>query len=202
MLEIKKKPDVLTNTLSAKDFQSFYWSVKELNEFCQQHQLSVAGDKADKCFRIARFLATGERLAPKVSRRAGLKDSQRGKLSRDTEVINYVNDAETRAFFQSELGQNFKFTVIFHNYRRELLASGKTVTYGDLVDALEHIQKQGHAPTEGLSDACEYNRFTSEFAKHEKCREPDDAKNAWHKLIQYSGPHTYQHYKQHIEGIS
>lgn len=199
---VEKKPERITRNMSVEIFKKMYWSVEELNAFCQTVGLSTNGVKEEKTQRVAHFLRTGVKLAPKTVAQTGPKDSERGRLRRETVVRHYKNDPATRKFFQDQLGGDFKFSVLFHNYRRDVLSKGEAVTYGQLADALREIQKTKKTPTQGLSDACEFNRFLSDYSQHEKQRRPGDAKAAWAKLIQYSGPHNYAHYKANIEGLN
>ncbi len=198
---IKKRPPKINEDMCPDSFLSFYWTVHELNTFSQLVNLSTIGDKQTKTERIAHYLKTGERKSPTVKRPSGPKDSDRGPLHLTTVVQHYKNDEATRNFFKQHLGANFKFTVIFHNHRRHLLASGEKVTYGQLVEAIEYIQKCNKAPTQGLSDACEFNRFLSKYAQNEPLYTINDARKAWAKLILYSGPHTYEHFKSNIENL-
>tara|TARA_Y200000002_G_scaffold365378_1_gene355228 strand:+ start:2599 stop:3171 length:573 start_codon:yes stop_codon:yes gene_type:complete len=184
---VKNRPK-LNTTIKVDDFKSFYWLKKELILFCKHLKIPTQGSKIELIARIEHFLSCGQILdcQPKVGH--AFRDSDNG-ITASTPVINYRNDAQTRAFFVSHIGEQFKFNDYLRSFARK--ENDGSLSYGDLVqgykDSLKHkkitIDKQ-----------FEYNQFQRDFFKHNPKGKREDCLKAWQLIKSVQGQPTYLEY--------
>lgn len=57
---------ILSKVTKVSEFQNFYWTKKELIEFCRQHSIPAIGGKLEIAERIAFFLSSGGQINPAI----------------------------------------------------------------------------------------------------------------------------------------
>lgn len=204
--KIEKRPN-LTKAIDPEVFKEFYWDKKELMSFCSAYGLSSKGGKIDLSRRIELFLRTGEVENPEEIVRTGCWDSEK-KLTRNTPVNNYKNDAKTKSFFQKEIGPHFHF----NSYLRQFAKApnkDKSLTYGDLVDGwfTEETKKKDPKFKSTIGKQFEYNQFQRDFYAAQKGKTREQFIEAWKLVRSVPGAATYEHYlelmgkKQSCDGV-
>jgi hypothetical protein len=161
------------------DFKRKYWLCSELRVLCKKYDLPVSGVKADLTARIIRYLETGEIIHPVPKIKYTFRDSDK-EMALEAKVVNYKNDAKTRAFFKKQIGSHFHFNVHLINF----VKSNKNLTYEGLVQEWLAEEKRRENPNykTKIHASCEYNRFIREFFAREKEKNLSDAIAEWKKL--------------------
>ena len=140
----------------------------QLVSFCSTNGLSTIGGKADLINRIEYFLQTGQKLAPIKIKRIDRWDSD-NKITKNTLVINYKNDAKTRSFFEKEIGTHFRFNAYLRQFAKNS-NKDSNLTYGDLVKGWIKVeeQKQNSSYKSSIGKQFEFNQFQRDFYGKEK----------------------------------
>ena len=184
----------LTATLSKETFQQFYWEKKELTAFCQEKGIPSSGLKLELTERITHYLTTGEILKTENKMRIGTWDSH-APITATTPVINYKNDAKTRDFFISQLGENFRFNTYLRAFAKS--PPQDKITYGDLVIGWKKTEAEKKEPGHQtkIGKQFEFNQFTRDYSKYEdKQSLPHSPREAWKFVRSQPGPSTFEHY--------
>ena len=189
---------LLTESTPVNDFKNFYWLKSELIHFCRINGLATQGGKKEIAKRIEIFISTGKRIHPR-SKISDIRDSI-NIITPTTPVVNYKNDAVTRAFFVSKIGRHFRFNAYLRQFTEKKNLLSKNLTYGDLVHAwlLEESEKKNLNTKAPIGKQFEYNQFTRDFFAHEKNKTRADAIRAWKLVKTASGPNTYDDYRSMI----
>lgn len=185
-----------SSIININDLNEFYWLKGELIAFCQKHKLSTHGAKSDLIKRIEVFLLTGSKTKYQPMKKTGNKDSL-NQIKKQTLVLNYNNDAKTRAFFVTQVGRNFKFNSYLRQFANKTKIKPK-MTYGGLVDGwilFEEERKNGKTK-KTIPKQFEYNRFVKDYFFHEKNGTLKKAINAWKFIKSRNGPNTYAQFKK------
>ncbi len=179
----------LDKNISLENFQEFYWLKTELIHFCRKNMISAAGSKKDLEKRIEQFLTTGERRSPekKKSKNANTKTSLISLKTRLEE--SYKNNSVNRSFFKSEIGDRFKFNVIFMKWVKQNLNK----TYQDAVNEWLRIEEEKKSGKKyEISSQFEYNQYTRDFFKANPTRTRPDAIMCWKYKKGLPGPNKYE----------
>ena len=189
---IDKRP-ALNRHISLTDFRDFYWLKNELISFCKENGFVCSGDKIEITNRIIYFLETGQK-PPKQknnSKKPVSKfDWNKEILTHDTIITdNYRNTENVRSFFTKEIGNHFKFNVLFCNWMKQNL--GK-----NLKDAIEkwdeiYLLKKDKNYESEIGSQFEYNAYMRDFLKDNKNMSFSDAKKYWMLKKQKRGSKKY-----------
>ena len=184
----------LTVSLNPELFKNCYWDKKELVSFCSANGLSGIGGKSDLINRIKHFLQTGQKLAPIKIRRIDKWDSD-NKITKDTLVVNYKNDAKTRNFFEKEIGTHFRFNSYLRQFAKNS-NKDSNLTYGDLIQGWikTEEQKQNSSCKNTIDKQFEFNQFQRDFYAKEKGKTRKELVAAWQLVRSVVGPNTYEYY--------
>lgn len=184
----------LSKTIASSTLQSFYYEKKELVDFCLQNNISAQGGKLELSKRIAHFLDTGEIQDFVKIKRAGAWDSEQ-TISPSTRVVNYKNDAQTRAFFVSQLGSKFKFNDYLRQFAKKSDMDG-SLTYADLVKGWLQSQsdKKTTAQKTPIAKQFQFNQFQRDFYAAEQGKTRQQFLEAWRLVRSVPGSVTYEHY--------
>lgn len=188
---MKSRP-TLTSSLSPSEFKEFYWEKKELIAFCKKEALPTSGGKIELTERIAFFLETGKTLPSKTKEKSGARDSS-SEITLTTPVINYNNDAITREFFKSYLGEKFKFNHFLREFAKQ--TNDGSLTYEDLVEGYKQSLSN---PKKTIDPQFQYNQFCRDFYANEKGKTKADLAKAWQLVRSAPGDATYAHYLELI----
>ncbi|SHM70252.1 hypothetical protein SAMN05192549_102270 [Duganella sacchari] len=202
MLKVHPDRPALAEDMAPDALDRYYWYMAELVAYCREAGLPSSGQKHEVVERVRAHLA--ERPQPSSKPRAArqVKAPARSlppggprKLALDQPVgPDYKCDAETRAFFESEIGPHFHFTAHLQRYRRNHV--GAPLTYGDLarewVAEFERRKDKNYKST--LMHTWEYNNFVRAYLA-DKPRNAGktmkDAAAAWNAVRQSCGPRDY-----------
>lgn len=150
----------LNKDLSKKDFLAFYWLKEELLLFCKGEQLQTNGSKATLNKRIIHYLDTGKRdFKVKKIPPTSTFDWKKEALTQATIICdNYKNSENVRQFFKKEIGDHFKFNVLFMNWMKQ--NQGKT-----LAEAIVAWHQIKTIPKEKkqIAPQFEYNQYIRDF---------------------------------------
>lgn len=186
------------NQITIDNLKSHYWLKAELIKFCKANDLAIVGSKQEIVQRIEAFIATGCKIQPKISK-SGARDSHQ-QIEAGTLVKNYNNDALTRRFFVSQVGEHFHFNAYLRQFtNKENIPSG--LTYGDLVVGwlAEESKKENSQYKTSIENQFEYNRFVRDFYASEKGKSHAEMVKAWKDVRALSGDRTYAHYKSTLK---
>ncbi|UNL82909.1 DUF6434 domain-containing protein [Priestia koreensis] len=185
------KPSLVRN-LSKETFLDYYWLKTELQEFCRDSGMSASGSKEDLTERIALFLETGKKSAPKLtSRKSGIKNPE--PISLQTVITNtHRCSQDVRAFFKEVIGSHFHFSTYIQIYFKQNV--GKT--YEDAIAAWHEEEERKKSPDyeRQIGAQFQYNQFTRDFFQdpQNKGKTRQDAIDAWNKAKKTKGTQTYQ----------
>ncbi|MBZ5957756.1 SAP domain-containing protein [Leuconostoc gelidum subsp. gasicomitatum] len=191
------RPDFNKN-MRIKDFQSYYWYKKELQQICKKHSLPTTGTKAELTAYIIKLLAgipvSNIKTTRKIRRKGTLKA---GSITPNTSILasGFSLNNEARAFFKSYYGlSRFSFTKSMAIKMRAIeTTQDKTATVLDLIDIYEH-------PDENLSNNAEeqtyqWNNFVKTFmgddATKVYCDRMTVASILWTKVRDSDQPKQY-----------
>lgn len=177
----------LSSTITLNDFKKYYWTVKQLRVFCQQHKLASSGSKIDLTDRICQFLLEGD-VSPVIKVKSPLPDSCRG-ITSTTPVINYKNDAKTRDFFITELGSKFRFNHYLRGFAKK--THDGSLCYGDLVRGYKASLSEPPPP---IGDQFKFNKFQRDFFKDNPSATRSDCIKAWNFIKLVPSGATYESY--------
>lgn len=172
-------------------FVDWYWLKAELIDHCRAIGLSTQGSKADLTDRIARFLATGERVGPTPRVRAtSAVDWSSAELTVDTVITDsYRNGPNARRFFESEIGSHFSFNIEFMAWMKANV--GRTL--GDAVAewrAIDARRRRGEKAAIPASN--QFNRYVRDFFDANPGRSMDDARACWAAKRSRPGHNRYE----------
>lgn len=105
---------VLDKTLNSKTFQEFYYTKKELLDFCRENHISTSGGKLELAERIISFLDTG--YVPKLASTANRKTH-----NSQPQVI--------KSFFNAILNIIFNFILTFHSNHINIVGNKKDIIF-------------------------------------------------------------------------
>lgn len=195
MMGIRPK---LTKQITLADFKSHYWLKTELAQFCKANDLSTVGSKQELTKRIKAFIATGRRIKRKIVKQIARDSDQPIKI--DTLVKHYNNDAATRQFFISQLGESFHFNAYLRQFTN-INNITSDLTYGDLVTGwlAEESKRNNPQYKTKIDKQFEYNQFVRDFFTNEKGKSQPDVVKAWKIVKTFSGEKTYANYKSTLK---
>jgi hypothetical protein len=183
------------------EFRNHYWYLGELAAFCRAEGLPASGSKLELVQRIEKYLTTGKREAPaRKPAKAARATTRSGPITLKTVVTDdYKCDAETRAFFQSVIGDHFHFTAHLQQFRREKQRKGERLTYGDLVREwlADQERRKDKNYKSNIERTWQWNQFVRDYMGdrgRSAGKRIADAAKAWNQVREHRGPHTYAEY--------
>jgi hypothetical protein len=181
--------DVLSPTMTLRDFENGYWYLEQLKSFAERIGIPAAKKlRKDELERaIMAFLRTGKALLPtkRSLRKTGVKDVERG-LHLKLRIENYTSNRETKDFIieqahlmAPEVRKKSGVWYRLNRWREQQTASGKHPSYGVLVrqyialNKMERFEKVPHG---------RYINFVGEFLAAEEGATRAGAIAAWAEL--------------------
>jgi hypothetical protein len=190
----------LSDSMTETEFDNGYWYAAELKEFAVKVGIPSANrlrkDELEKA--LKHFIRTGESktLAQRGLTKSGVRDVDKG-LSLDLPVVNYTSNKETKQFIEREaakLETGFKRAsgtrYLLNRWREAQLASGKPITYQDLVKLAIELNKTKHGPLR--IEHARYINFISDFMAANKKASREEAVKVWEELKAMDAPKTYE----------
>jgi hypothetical protein len=195
--------------MTETEFDNGYWYATELKEFAIKVGVPSANklrkDELEKA--LKHFIRTGESrtLVKRGLTKSGVRDVDRG-LSLHLLVVNYTSNKKTKEFIEREaakLEPGFKRAsgtrYLLNRWREAQLASGKPITYQDLVKQAIELNKTRHGPLR--IEHGRYINFISDFMAANKKASREEALKAWGELKAMDAPKTYESWtKAHKSG--
>ena len=118
-------------------------------------------------------------------------------LSLDLPVVNYTSNKETKEFIEREaakLDPGFKHAsgtrYLLNRWCEEQLATGKRITYRDLIRQAIELNKTKHGPLR--IEHGRYINFISDFVAANKRASREEAVKSWRELKAMNVPKTYE----------
>ena len=190
----------LSDSMTETEFDNGYWYAAELKEFAVKVGIPSANrlrkDELEKA--LKHFIRTGESktLAQRGLTKSGVRDVEKG-LSLDLPVVNYTSNKETKEFIEREaakLEPGFKRAsgtrYLLNRWREAQLASGKPITYQDLVKQAMELNNTKHGPLR--IEHARYINFISDFMAANKKAPREEAVKVWEELKAMDAPKTYE----------
>ena len=175
----------LNKELDSKTFREYYYLKEELVDFCRRNNLQTTGGKIELTDRIAKFLDTGERTTSNHdTRRTQIID----EITLDSIIEdNFVCSEKHREFYKKEIGNSFKFNVLFQRWLKN--NTGKT--YKESIDAYYKILEDKKNNKTNIDKQFEYNTYIRDFFNDNKDKTLDDAILCWKYKKSLKGSNKY-----------
>lgn len=190
--------------LTIDAFREKYYYVKELKELAKQIGVkNVSLYRKDELETlIEQYLISGILSAEKrVSKKHYTKDSE-SPLTEDKLIVHYTNDKATRDFLLSCAKQkdpNFKkksgSSYWLNRWREEQIATGKKITYGNLVEQYVILNSPEY-PTQQIPST-KMNNFIQDYLENEENSDRVNALQEWEKLKGLAIEKTYISWKEY-----
>jgi len=146
---------------------------------------------------IISFLGTGAIQSPnrRLHSKTGIRDVEKG-LSLKLQVVNYINDKQTKDFLEKEGGKlapNLRrksgARYRLNRWREEQISGGIKITYQDLVNQYVELNQ-----TERFAQIphVRYVNFLSDFFAAEKDATREQAIKAWKQIKRMDVPNNYR----------
>lgn len=190
----------LSDSMTETEFDNGYWYATELKEFAIKVGIPSANklrkDELEKA--LKHFIRTGESktLAQRGLTKVGFRDVDKG-LRLDLPVVHYTSNKETKEFIEREaakLEPGFRrgsgTRYLLNRWREAQLASGKPITYQDLVRQAIELNRTKHGPLR--IEHGRYINFISDFMAANKKAPLEEAVKAWEELKAMDAPKTYE----------
>ena len=173
----------LEPSLSADEFDSYYWYKDELVEFSRLLNLSSTGGKFDIHDRISSHLRKDNTLRKKPDKPKSNFDWTHGDLSRDTLITdNYRNTRNVRQFLQREIGEKVSFSITVMNWMKQNVGN----TLGNFIDQYPEIKNK--RLNQIIPEHNQFNRYVRDFMTSNPNLTKRDAIDCWKKIIEIPRP--------------
>lgn len=186
--------------MTETEFDNGYWYAAELKEFAAKlgipSAIRLRKDELERA--LKHFIRTGESktLTQRGLTKVGVRDVDKG-LSLDLPVVHYTSNKETKDFIEREatkIEPGFKrlsgTRYLLNRWREAQLASGKTITYQDLVKQAIALNKTKNGPLR--IEHARYINFISDFMAANKKAPREEATKVWEELKAMDAPKTYE----------
>jgi hypothetical protein len=161
----------LSKTLSAAEFESWYWLKSELVSFCRSQGLGTGGSKEEMATRISAHLS----FRPPPPHQA--KRTATSKMPDEFELSSVIGSGwrctqPLRRFFQSHVGTSFRFNEALRTYIST--GSGRTLN-----EALAHYNQSISAGPRPIAKQFEFNNHMREYRTLHPGSTHAEAVSAW-----------------------
>jgi hypothetical protein len=197
--DMGKKKNQLSTAMTEAEFDNGYWYATELRDFAVRIGIPSASklrkDELEKA--VKHFIRTGqtENLVRRGLVTSDVRDIDKG-LKLELPVIHYTSNKETKAFIEREaqkLDPEFKrksgTRYLLNRWREEQIASGKRITYGDLVRQAIALNQTKRGPLR--VEHGRYLNFISDYTAAHKHAPRAEAIKAWEEVKRMDAPKTY-----------
>ena len=191
--------------MTETQFDNGYWYDKDLRAFAAEigvpRAIQLRKDELEKAIR--HFLRTGEvkNLVRRALTKTGEPDVKKG-LRMDLPIVHYTSNRETKDFILREalkIDPTFRkrsgTRYLLNRWREEQIASGRKITYGDLVRQFIVLNRTKTGPLR--IEHGRYMNFISDFMANNKGAAQDEAVRAWHEVKEIDAPKTYAAWAEH-----
>lgn len=160
-----------------------YLHVHELEQQLESLQLSTKGfNKKELIDRILHFACTGKELPPiEIPSSSKAQKGLSYPIAPETLMLhgNYKNDAETRDFFKSLVGEHFHFTTYGIDWLRERWLEEDPPTYAEFAEYWQDDYEDRTLNKRVPKQEWAYNRFVQDFMKTNPKKSKSEFLAAW-----------------------
>lgn len=166
----------------------YYMKVMELKNVCEHYGLPKKGNKIALIHRIMTFLKTGNIVdlspIPDISK---ARKGEHYPLAANTLMLygSYKNDAQTRAFFKTLIGNYFHFTAFGVDWLNKHWLAGTPPTYGEFATFWQQEYKLRQQTKVSPKKEWAYINFTQRFLLQNPTASRNEIVNAWEKERQF-----------------
>jgi hypothetical protein len=193
------KKRALSASMTEAQFDRGYWYDDELRAFAIEIGIPGARRlrKDELETAVKHFLRTGEArsLVRRALAKTGEPDLAKG-LRLDRRVVHYTSNRATKDFIEREalkIDPTFRkrsgTRYLLNRWREEQIASGRAITYGDLVRQFIVLNRTKTGPLR--IEHGRYMNFISDFMAHHPRAAHAAAVRAWHEVKAMDAPKTY-----------
>jgi len=189
-----KRPEI-SSIHDGVELKRWYWRKRELVARARQLGLPTSGAKFVLLDRIGLYLDTGEKAPPTARRRKQTSsfDWRTEQLTLATAITDsYRNTQNVRAFFQCDLGAQFRFSIPF----MEWIKSNPGKTLEEACDAYKFIQHQSRES--GFRKEIKVHNQFNQYARDFMAANPEmgmrEVRKCWSlktELPSENGRHVY-----------
>lgn len=173
----------------------YYLKMAELKKICNQLDLPDSPPKGQMIDRIKYFLSTGKilktQVIPEISKASYFakpskdrKKNQHYPLKPDTLMLKgaYKNDAQTRAFFKTLIGDHFHFTAFGIDWLNEHWMQGRPPTYQEFATMWQkEVDKRKHEKPAPKKEWA-YITFVQNYMEKHPNASKAEVTTAWNKI--------------------
>lgn len=199
-----KQPN-LSAAMTLCEFDNGYWYAADLRTFAVKMKIPSASKlRKDQLEAAIKNLLFGKGLklaAISVTPKQGPRDVDLG-LHLDLPVVHYTSNKETKLFIEREAAKilpGFKRAsgtrYLLNRWREEQIATGRTITYRDLVLQAIALNESKRGPLR--VNHGRYMNFISDYMAGNKAASHEDAVRAWHEVKAMDAPKTYGAWVRH-----
>ena len=182
----------LTTRLDVKTFRDYYWLKEELVAFCRTQGITASGGKFAVADRIAVFLESGRVITSKDLKRVRISSSfnwSTETLTPETLITDsYKNNANVRAFFVSQVGPSFHFSIDLMDFMKAHHGEPLSKAVEEW-RRLQAAKKAGYKPKIPFHN--QYNRYLRDFLADNPDKTKADALRIWNLKKALPGDMTY-----------
>ncbi len=189
-----KRPD-LHHITTAQELHQWYWLKQELVDYCKAAKISYTGNKAEIKHRIGQILDNDEIVEAKKTSKKKKPTSKfnwaKENLTLATIITDsYKNGPNTRRFFQSQLGEKFKFNIDFMAWMK--VNCGKTPQ--DAVKMWQQLEarKKDKNFKSTIPSSNQYNQYMRDFFADNPDKTIKDARKYWSLKRSLPGSNKYE----------
>jgi len=156
--------------------------VQQLRDICKQLNLPFSGVKNTLIQRIVHFLDTGEiaeeKKFPEISK---AKKGSSYPLHPETLILhgNYKNDAATRAFMKTLVGNHFHFTALGIDWIKDRWNAGNPPSYREFADFWQQQYQANKQKKPPPKKEWAYIRFTQNYLSKKPTASHKEIIAAW-----------------------
>ncbi|MEM8577613.1 MAG: DUF6434 domain-containing protein [Pseudomonadota bacterium] len=175
MTETRPRIDQIT---TGAELKRWYWLRAELSDHARTLGLSQAGVKFEILDRIAHFLDTGQRQAPKRVKRTSAFDWHSAILTDDTPLTDsYKNTQNVRRYFTARIGPSFAFNIEFMAWLRA--NTGKTLADACAEYRAIAARTAANGGKTKIAPGNQFNQYTRDFLADNPQADMDDVRRVW-----------------------
>jgi len=173
---------------TSKEFLDQYWLKEQLVKICEENKLPKNGSKKDLLEYISCFI--DKKPIVKNENRTKSKSTIQ-KITIDMIIdINYSNDENHRRFFESEIGNSFKYNVRFMNWMKE--NKGKKTYKEAIIEWKKIFEENKKGYKNDIGKQFEYNQYTRDFFANNIGRTKEECIKCWNYKKSKLGSHKYE----------
>jgi len=161
-----------------------YMNVSELKAICEHYRLPAKATKALLIDLIMHFVQTGDvKKLPRMPEMSKAKKGELYPLKIDTKMLHgsYKNDAQTRTFFKSLIGDHFHFTAFGIDWLNSCWLAGSPPTYGDFAQFWQSEYEAQKIQKSPPKKEWAYINFVQKLLRINPHIAKDDVMQAWAK---------------------